>query len=145
MRDRKRRHFLFGGCGCILVMLLFPAFGMGFLFGAAAFLDSERHVLNRARSPDGAWVAQLERLVVGGAPNMVITLRRSWQPDWYFTSCKAISHYGDAGAVLRWAGAAELVVDADASAQTWRNDPPFRWDGPLSSAPGCRPIVVTVR
>ncbi|MEA3032084.1 MAG: hypothetical protein QOH86_100, partial [Sphingomonadales bacterium] len=71
---------------------------------AAVFLDSRRDVLSRAVSPDGRRVAQVERLVVGGWPHIVVTLRRRWQPDWYLTSCKAASHYGDAKVQLRWSG-----------------------------------------
>jgi hypothetical protein len=110
------------------------------LMGPAVFLDSTRTVLSRAPSPDGRRVAQLERLVVGGTPSIVVTVRRSWMPDWYLTACKAVGHYGEAAARLRWVRPAALGVDSPAS--DWTEEPPFRLGGPLKAAPGCRGIVV---
>jgi hypothetical protein len=121
----------------ILLLLLGPvvfAFGA---FGTAAFLDSERQVTGRARSPNGRWIAQLERLTVGGAPNMVVTLRRPWQPDWYLTSCKPVSYYGESGAVFHWTSDATLLVDAATDPGHWDSDAPFRWTWPWSSSEGC--------
>jgi hypothetical protein len=113
------------------------------LMGPAVFMDSRREVLGRVVSPDGRRIAQVERLVVGGMPNIVVTVRRSWQPDWYLTACKAVSHYGDATARLRWSGDRALTVESPAL--DWRSDPPFRWAGPLKAAPGCPPVMVHVR
>lgn len=137
---KRQRTLIIGGCGCLLAALALPIFGMGFLFGAAAFLDSTRQVLTRERSPDGRWVAQLERIEVGAAPNMVITVRRAWQPDWYLTSCKAAAHYGDSKAALHWAAPRELLVDNLESGTDWKSSPPFRWSGRGAGAPGCPPI-----
>jgi hypothetical protein len=106
----------------ILLLLLLPALFMSIGFGAAAYLDSERSVIARAVSPDGTWTAQLERLVVGGAPNLVVTLRRSWQPDWYLTSCKAVSYYGESAAALRWTSDRALLVDAASDPSHWDSD-----------------------
>jgi hypothetical protein len=121
----------------ILLLLLAPVAFISFGFGAAAYYDSERDVIARAVSPDGTWTAQLERLEVGGAPNMVVTLRRPWQPDWYFTSCKPVSYYGESAAALRWTSDTTLRVDAATEPSHWDSHAPFRWNWPWSSSEGC--------
>ena len=127
------------GCGCLLAAICIAA-GPVILMGP---LDSQRRILSRASSPDGRWIAQLERLTVGGAPNIVVTLRRSWQPNWYLTSCKAVSYYGDTRAVLRWEAPTRLAVIAEGNSG-WNNHAPFRWEGPFSAPPGCSPVHVEV-
>lgn len=128
----------------ILLLLLAPFVFMSVAFGAAAFLDSEREVAGRAVSPDGTWTAQLERLTVGGAPNMVVTLRRSWAPDWYLTSCKPLSYYGESAAILRWTSDSTLLVDAATEPSHWESHAPFRWTWPWSRSEGCD-VTVEVR
>jgi hypothetical protein len=128
----------------IVLLLLAPIVILSVGFGAAAFLDSERQVVGRAVSPDGTWTAQLERLTVGGAPNMVVTLRRSWHPDRYLTSCKPVSYYGESAAVLRWRSNGVLLVDAATDPGRWNSDPPFRWTWPWSGSEGCD-VTVEVR
>lgn len=70
-------------------MLLFTLPVVGFAFatlpiwgmGSAAFFDSERTVLAREVSPSGKRIAQVERLTVGGVPNIVVMLRPPWMPN----------------------------------------------------------------
>jgi hypothetical protein len=130
------------GCGCFALVAALIVTAPTTLMGPAVYLDSERTVLSRAVSPDGRRIAQVERLVVGGWPNIVVTLRRRWQPDWYFSSCKAASHYGEAKIRLRWSGDRMLIVDGPRS--DWISPAPFRWDGPLKGPPGCPPVAVFV-
>jgi hypothetical protein len=128
----------------ILLLLLAPPVFLFGAFGAAAYLDSDRDVIVRAVSPDGSRTAQLERLVVGGAPNMVVTLRRSWHPDWYLTSCKPVSYYGESAAVFRWTSNRALLVDAATEPGQWDSDAPFGWTWPWSRTDGCG-VTVEVR
>jgi hypothetical protein len=140
MHEERARRRLEWGCGCFALAVALIVTAPTTLMGLAVFLDSQRQVLSRVPSPDGRRVAQVERLVVGGQPHIVITLRRSWQPDWYLTSCKAVSHYGDMPARLRWSGDRVLVVDA--LPLQWHSLAPFRWDGPLKGPQGCPPVAV---
>ena len=126
------------GCGCAALLLVPPVVFFFAGFGIAAFLDSEREVLDRVASPGGTWTAQVERLTVGGAPNMVITVRRSWHPDWYLTSCKPVSYYGESAVSLSWTSDRELVAEVSTELRGWRGDGgPFRWRWPWSSSEGC--------
>ena len=66
---RLKRNFpmlLIGGL--LLLSVTSPIWGMG----PAVFLESERSVLSSERSPDGKRIAQVERLVVGGMPNIIV-------------------------------------------------------------------------
>lgn len=88
------------------MILTLPYWGMG----PAVFLDSERSVISRASSPDGKRVAQVERVIVGGEPSIVILIRRSWEPDWYLTGCVAASHYQDEQARIEWASNTRFII-----------------------------------
>ena len=83
-----------------------PFWGMG----PAVFLDSQRSVISRAPSPDGKQIAQVERIVVGGVPSIVVMVRPRWMPNWYLAGCTATSHYHDAEAVVAWASSDAIVV-----------------------------------
>jgi hypothetical protein len=110
-----------------------PFWGMG----PAVFLDSKRTVISRATSPDGTRVAQIERIVVGGTPSIVVMVRPQWIPDWYLTGCAAASHYQDALAQVRWS-------TKDAIAVTHTDDRLY-WDigsAPFHNAP-CNNLAVT--
>lgn len=110
-----------------------PFWGMG----PAVLLDSERTVISRVLSPDGTRVAQVERIVVGGTPSIVVMVRPQWMPDWYITGCAAASHYQDAEAQVRWS-------TKDAIAVTHTDDQLY-WD--IGSAPFhsalCEGLTVT--
>lgn len=98
-----------------LCLLTMPGWGMG----PAVFLDSDRTVLSRSESPNGGRIGQVERIVVGGVPNIVVKVRPWWTPDWYLSGCVAASHYGDAGATIRWNSEHKLVVDTDEGSGSW--------------------------
>jgi len=83
-----------------------PIWGMA----PAVFLDSQRTVIARSISPDGRRVAQVERLVVGGVPNIVVMVRSSRAPDWYLVGCAAASHHGETDAALRWTSGYTLEI-----------------------------------
>lgn len=91
-----------------LILITIVVFIVGFVtlpfwgMGPAVFLDSERTVISRAKSPNGVRTAQVERIVVGGVPSIVIMVRSWWMPDWYLVGCGAASHYKDAEANIRW-------------------------------------------
>ncbi|MET3724970.1 hypothetical protein [Sphingomonas trueperi] len=104
-----------------LVILTLPYWGVG----PAVFLDSKRSVISRASSPDWKRVAQVERVVVGGEPSIVILVRRSWEPDWYLTGCVAASHYQDEQARIEWDSNTRLII--------FHGGPQSYWD--KSSAP----------
>ena len=107
----------------LVLILTLPLWGMG----PAVFLDSDRAVISRAVSPDGRHIAQVERLVVGGVPNIVVIVRRSWLPDWYLAGCAATSHHGEAQASVRWKSANEITVDhTDNQRFWWFGSAPFR-------------------
>src|SRR5439155_3315678 len=61
------------------LVVTLPIWGMG----PAVFFDSNRTIVARRPSPDGKRIAQIERLVVGGVPSIVVTVRWSWMPNWY--------------------------------------------------------------
>jgi hypothetical protein len=90
----------------IVGLVTLPFWGMG----PAVFLDSERTVISRAKSPDGARTAQVERIVIGGVPSIVIVVRRWWMPDWYLAGCAAASHYQEAKASVRWVSNGSIEV-----------------------------------
>jgi hypothetical protein len=92
-----------------------PIWGMG----AAVFLDSSRSVIAASPSPDGRRIAQLERLIVGGTPSVVVTVRSSWKPNWYLWSCAAASHYEDVNATIAWAAPSELDISSSVDPQNW--------------------------
>jgi hypothetical protein len=93
--------------------------------GPAVFLDSKRTILSKAASPDGKRIAQVERIVVGGAPSIVVLVRPRWMPDWYLTGCAAASHYHDTEAHVHWTASDVILV-------THTDDQTF-WD--IDSAP----------
>ncbi|MEA3061673.1 MAG: hypothetical protein QOJ94_1454 [Sphingomonadales bacterium] len=143
MGEARRGTGLRWGCGCLVILLAaFVVTAPFTLMGPAVFMDSQREVLGRATSPDGRRIAQVERLVVGGAPSIVVTLRRSWQPDWYLTTCKVVSHRGETTARLRWSG--DRALDVESPSPDWGGDPPFRWGGPLRGPPACPPVFVRI-
>jgi hypothetical protein len=86
-----RRRYIFGAFAVAAVfgLVTLPVWGMG----VAVFLDSTRTVLDRHPSPDGARIAQVERIVVGGVPSIVVIVRSWWMPNWYLAGCVAASHY----------------------------------------------------
>lgn len=143
MKRPRTRKWL--GCGCLLVLAIVVLTAPVTMMGPAVYLDSRREVRSELPSPDSRWIAQLERITVGGAPSMVVTVRRWWQPNWYLTSCKAVSYYGNALAQLRWLDDTHLAVAAHTGPEQWDNIPPFRWQGPLKAPSGCAPIEVEVR
>lgn len=90
----------------LLLAITLPFWGMA----PAVFLDAERTVISHTFSPDGKRVAQVERIVVGGAPSIVVIVRPRWMPNWYLAGCAAASHYQDAEAHARWATNQAIVV-----------------------------------
>ena len=116
-------------------VLMLPTWGMGL----ATFLDSERTILTRVDAPDGRLIAQVERIVVGGVPNIVVVVRPSWTPDWYLAGCAAASHYEEAPASVRWTSARTLEIIHASDDPSWR----------LGSAPfkhrSCGDLGVTLR
>jgi hypothetical protein len=104
-----------------LLILTLPLWGMG----PAVFLDSERTVISRALSPDGKRVAQVERVIVGGEPSIVILVRRSWEQDWYLTGCVAASHYQDQQARIEWASNTRLIIFQGGPQSYWDKSAPF--------------------
>jgi hypothetical protein len=113
---------LVGGVMFTLAIVTLPIWGMG----AAVFLDSDRSILSREVSPDGSRIAQVERLVVGGVPNIVVVIRASWLPDWYLAGCAATSHYGETRAAVRWITNNEIEVSSAGGRQFWSsNSAPF--------------------
>ena len=117
---------------CSLATL--PFWGMG----PAVFLDASRTVLSRSLSPDGKRSAQVERMIVGGVPNIVVMVRSLWLPNWYLTGCAAASHYEDVQAQVRWTSNSHLVVI--------HTDDQLHWDtgsAPFHNAP-CESVSVTL-
>lgn len=106
--------------------------------GPAAFLDSSRAVISRKLSPDGARLAQIERIVVGGVPTIVVTVKSSWAPDWYLAGCAAASHYQEDKASVLWISNEALQVRHAEDRRFWK----------LGSAPflngHCRNITVAL-
>jgi hypothetical protein len=100
----------------------FPIWAMG----PAVFLDAQRSVVARRPSPDGRRIAQIERLVVGGVPSIVITVRSWWMPNWYLAACAAASHYQDTDARLLWKSNDSLAVLTKGDIRFWaKGDAPF--------------------
>ena len=106
----------------VLAVATLPIWGMG----VAVFLDAERTILSRHPSPDGSRIAQVERLVVGGVPSLVVVVRSSWMPNWYLTGCVAASHYQDTAARPVWKSNDTLVVRSADDARYWKKDAPFK-------------------
>ena len=113
--------------------LTFPFWGMG----PAVFLDSKRTVISRVPSPDGTRIAQVERIVVGGTPSIVVMVRSQWMPDWYLTGCAAASHYEDAEAQIRWSTNDAIAVTATGDQLYWDIG-----SAPFHNAP-CDSLAVT--
>ncbi|WP_448662695.1 hypothetical protein ACG3SL_18885 [Sphingomonas sp. CJ20] len=119
---KRSRAILLSIAGIVAFLILtLPYWGMG----SAVFLDSERSVISRASSPDGKRIAQVERVIVGGEPSIVILVRRSWEPDWYLTGCVAASHYQDEQARIEWASNARLIIFHGGPQSYWDNSAPF--------------------
>jgi hypothetical protein len=106
------------GLAVAAAVVTLPFWGMG----PAVFIDSDRTILSRALSPDRSHVAQIERLVVGGAPSIVVTVRPAWMPNWYLLGCVAASHYGQTSARLLWRSNHLLIVMPRNEARLWRTD-----------------------
>jgi hypothetical protein len=98
-----------------LLLLFLPVWGMG----AAVFLDSRRTMVFARSSPDQRRIAQVERLVVGGVPTIVVTVRPSWRPNWYLWSCAAASHYEDTSAKIRWKSPDTLEISSGVDPSDW--------------------------
>lgn len=123
------------GLAAAAAVVTSPIWGMG----PAVFLDSDRTMLSRALSPDGTHIAQTERLVVGGAPSIVVTVRPAWMPNWYLLGCAAAAHYGETSARLQWVSNRSLAVaPAAAAAPFWRTD------GAPFHKSGCAAFAVTI-
>ena len=103
-------------------VLTLPIWGMG----VAVFLDSERTVLSRQPSPDGKRIAQVERLVVGGVPSIVVIVRSWWMPNWYLTGCVAASHYQEIDARSVWKSNDFLAVVTIDDVRAWTKSAPFK-------------------
>jgi hypothetical protein len=130
---RRKTLILAAAIFILLAVVTLPIWGMG----PAVFLDSGRTVVSREPSPDGTRVAQVERIVVGGTPSIVVMVRSQWMPDWYLMGCAAASHYEDAEAQIRW-------LTKDAIAVTHSGDQLYWTIGsaPFHSAP-CDGLTVT--
>jgi hypothetical protein len=90
----------------VVAIVTLPFWGMG----TAVFLDSERTIVSRAVSPDGKRTAQVERMVVGGVPSIVVMVRSARIPNWYLTGCVAAHHYEESAAQIRWLSNSMLEV-----------------------------------
>ena len=109
----------------VIAVVTLPLWGMG----PAVFLDSERTVISRAVSPDGKRTAQIERIVVGGTPTIVIMVRPAWMPNWYLAGCAAASHYEDAAARVEWTTNSAINIRHTDSRLFWdTNSAPFHND-----------------
>lgn len=100
----------------LLFVVTFPIWGMG----AAMFLDADRAVISSQPSPDGRRIAQIERLVVGSVPSVVVTVRPSWMPDWYLPACAAASHYRDTKVAIAWGSPGSLTIRSNARSKSWK-------------------------
>ena len=76
--------------------------------------------MSRQPSPDGDRTAQVERIIVGGVPSVVVMVRSRWTPDWYLVGCAAASHYGDAEASVRWVSTDAITVIHSYDSDGWR-------------------------
>jgi hypothetical protein len=109
-----------------ITVLTSPLWGMGM----AVFLDSDRTILSAQPSPDGARIAQVERVIVGGVPNIVVTVRPRWKPNWYLATCAVASHYGEARAAVTWNSDAAIRVSVADALVSWdSNKAPFQNGG----------------
>ena len=106
------------GLAVAAAVVTLPIWGMG----PAVFMDSDRTILSHTLSPDRRHVAQIERLVVGGVPSIVVTVRRAWMPNWYLLECVAASHYEETSARLRWHSNGSLIIATPTEARFWRTD-----------------------
>jgi hypothetical protein len=125
---------LISGMALLFAFGTLPFWGMG----PAVLLDSSRTIISKTTSPDGRRSAQVERMTVGGVPNIVVVVRSWWLPNWYITGCAAVSHYGDANAQVRWTSNKAIAV-AHAGDQ-------LNWDigsAPFHNAP-CEDLTVTL-
>ena len=102
------------GLWCGLVTL--PIWGMGL----AVFLDAERSTISHVPSPSGMLIAQVERIVVGGSPSIVVVVRPWWTPNWYLSGCAAASHYTDAEARVAWKSEHAIVVRHTDGRRFWK-------------------------
>jgi len=107
--------------------------------GLAVLADSERTILSKSLSPNGKQIAQVERLVVGGVPNIVIMTRPAWAPDWYLVGCAATSHYGEALASVRWISDDLIEIAHDDQRASWSSD-----SAPFHNEP-CRQPQILLR
>ena len=106
MMNPRTKLTLVAAISLLCTVVTFPFWGMG----AAVFLDSERMIISRSSSPDQSRIAQVERIVVGGVPSIVVMVRSRWMPNSYLAGCAAASHYQDAKASVRWASKDAIVV-----------------------------------
>lgn len=113
---RRRKLILIFVVAVLTAVVTIPFWGMG----PAVFLDSERTVISRIVSPDGKRVAQVERIIVGGEPSIVIMVRSAWMPNWYLSGCAAASHYQDADARLRWTSNSAISITHTDDPIYWR-------------------------
>ncbi|WP_142635899.1 hypothetical protein [Sphingomonas sp. IC081] len=64
--------------------------------------------------------AQVERMVVGGVPSIVVMVRSWWLPDWYLVGCAAASHYEEAEAQVRWISNDAIAVSHTEDQLYWK-------------------------
>jgi hypothetical protein len=122
-RTVRRRNILWAlAVAAILALVTLPIWGMGL----AVFLDAKRTVLARHPSPDGRRIAQVERMVVGGVPSIVVIVRSWWMPDWYLGGCVAASHYENMDARVVWKTNNSLVVQTRGDVGEWTRSAPFK-------------------
>jgi hypothetical protein len=119
-----RRRYIFGAFAVAAVfgLVTLPVWGMG----VAVFLDSTRTVLDRHPSLDGARIAQVERMVVGGVPSIVVIVRSWWMPNWYLAGCVAASHYEDIDVRAFWKSNNSLVLQTRGDVGEWTTSAPFK-------------------
>jgi hypothetical protein len=134
VRGRKIALVLAAAAG--LAVLTIPIWGMGL----AVFLDAKRTILGRLPSPDGKRIAQTERMVVGGAPSIVVIVRSWWMPNWYLSGCLAASHYQDTDARAFWKSNNLLVVQTRSAAGEWTKTAPFKGRACSEIRTAIRPI-----
>ena len=122
-RTVRRRNILTAfAVAVVLAVGTLPIWGMG----VAVFLDARRTVLVRQPSPDGRRIAQVERMVVGGVPSIVVIVRSWWMPDWYLSGCVAASHYEEVDARILWRSNNSLVVQTRGDRGNWTRGAPFK-------------------
>lgn len=105
----------------VFPILLFALFALAtWGMGLAGFLDSDRVVISGAVSPDASRSAQVERMVVGGVPSIVVMVRSRWLPNWYLTGCAAASHYEEVEAEVRWTSNNAITVRHSGDQRFWK-------------------------